>query len=63
MARRMWLILSTALTLGVLASAAYAQDGSQGAQKNWLDLFKSTGFVGILLERYIVSGLMSGAGK
>ena len=50
MARRIALVLSTFLAMGVLAGAAFAEDAThQAVQKNWLDLFKTTGVVGILL--------------
>ena len=49
MGRRVSLVLSAVLTVGVLAGVASAEDGTEVARKDLLELFKATGFVGILL--------------
>src|SRR5436190_23236034 len=49
MHRRMVQVLATAVVLCSIISAACADDGAGITRKNWFDLFRATGFVGILL--------------
>jgi biopolymer transport protein ExbB len=49
MSRRLVQVLAAVVMLGCFVGAAYADDGTAAVQKNWFDLFKATGLVGILL--------------
>jgi len=49
MVRRTVQVLSTVVIFGAFAAGAFAAEGGQVVQKTWLDLFKATGVVGVLL--------------
>jgi len=49
MSRRVSLLLSSVVMVGLVASVAFAQDGHEVARKSLWDLLKSTGVVGVLL--------------
>jgi biopolymer transport protein ExbB len=49
MGSRKVLVLATVAMLGTFAGAAGADDASGVVQRNWFDLFRATGLVGILL--------------
>jgi biopolymer transport protein ExbB len=49
MERRIVRVLGTVVILGGLVGAACADDHTAVVQKNWFDLFKATGLVGVLL--------------
>ena len=49
MGRRVTQVLSVVAMVGMFATMAFAQEEAEIVKKSWFDLFKSTGFVGILL--------------